>query len=310
MASYSEPYYDDDGDDQHQPPPPQQQLDVDVEPAGASSMDHAGLNEPEQVLTLAGVVARGWFLFKFQSGKQLAAGFVGALPLSIVFGVMMSMNIATAAADEPSPSSSPSPSPSSAWGSAWMLALLVFDVAYILYLPSVMAAIVHLTAAAHHGEQLSVWGAYKRAWTQYRQLIVAFLGVYVGTALGMLLFIVPGVWFLCKYGLAWTVCTIEHVAINESFRRSDLLLKGRKKVFLLIQVVFVFMMVSVMVASVAFVVWWGAMVSFAEKFFITAIVFQGTSLVLVPYLPMLTAFYYDAVKRQREIQLRNVSIQL
>lgn len=252
-------------------------------PAEDGSEYTIAMNEPEHILTLGGVIKRGWFLFKFQSGKQLLAGVLGVLPMSIMFGFLLSANLLLSAE----------------FAYMWVLGLVLFDVVYFIYLPFLLGALVHLTVAAHNGEPLSVLMAFERSVSNYGQVFLAFAGVYLGTILNLYLFIVPGIYFLSNYGLAWTIATIERLGVSESFTRSKELLQGRKKVFLLVQLVFVAMMAVVFMLSVAFAIWWGKLVTFWPKFFITGTIMQVTGVVFVPYIPMLTAFYFDAVKRHR-----------
>ena len=280
-------------------------------PAEDGSDYTIAMNEPEHILTLGGVIKRGWFLFKFQSGKQLLAGVLGVLPMSIMFGFLLSANLLLSAE----------------FAYMWVLGLVLFDVVYFcnkmiyvcvinvvctvcsssfvfsflhfIYLPFLLGALVHLTVAAHNGEPLSVLAAFERSVSNYGQVFLAFAGVYLGTILNLYLFIVPGIYFLSNYGLAWTIATIERLGVSESFTRSKELLQGRKKVFLLVQLVFVAMMAVVFMLSVAFAIWWGKLVTFWPKFFITGTIMQVTGVVFVPYIPMLTAFYFDAVKRHR-----------
>ena len=252
-------------------------------PAEDGSDYTIAMNEPEHILTLGGVIKRGWFLFKFQSGKQLLAGVLGVLPMSIMFGFLLSANLLLSAE----------------FAYMWVLGLVLFDVVYFIYLPFLLGALVHLTVAAHNGEPLSVLMAFERSVSNYGQVFLAFAGVYLGTILNLYLFIVPGIYFLSNYGLAWTIATIERLGVSESFTRSKELLQGRKKVFLLVQLVFVAMMAVVFMLSVAFAIWWGKLVTFWPKFFITGTIMQVTGVVFVPYIPMLTAFYFDAVKRHR-----------
>lgn len=59
------------------------------------------------------------------------------------------------------------------------------------------------------------------------RLIADDLILSFGTALGVLLLVVPALLFLTYYGIAPAVLKIEHVGIRESFRRSRQLVRGQ-----------------------------------------------------------------------------------
>jgi len=244
----------------------------------------AALNEPDENLTLGGIFKRGWFLFTFQKGKQLLAGFAGALPLSLLFGLMVAF-----------------PQMVPEYANLWYIGLVVFDVAFIVYLPSIGGAITCLTGAAHVGDRISIGTAYRRTWAHYGQLILAFCGVYMGTIIGLYLLIVPGLWFLSRYGLAWVIVPLEKCSASEAFTRSAELQKGRGGVALAIHGLMGLVNAALIAAFIAITVVWNTHLdtSAAVNFFVLFGFMQLTLMSTVPYIPVLTAFYYDCIRRAR-----------
>ena len=246
--------------------------------------DEAPINEPDSDLTTWGVIKRGWFLFTFQSGKQLLCASVGALPLALFFAltICLPMMLPEAYAD------------------LWLIALLIFDVAYVLYCPIVFGALTCLASAAHCAEPISITTAYRRTMAHYGQLLLAVFGVYLGTLLGMYLLIVPGLWYMAKYGLAWIIVPLEKCGVSEAFRRSDALLKKRKTSFLIIFGLFMLMQaITVGVFLAVTLLWDAATESVAVKFIVLFLTMELLMMSVAPYIPVLTAFYYDCVRRKR-----------
>ena len=245
----------------------------------------SSLNEPEDILTLGGIISRGWFLFTFQRGKQLLTAVLGGLPVALLFALVMSLQLVGEAQ----------------YSAYWYVGLVVFEIVYILYLPSIFGAVICLTSAAHHGEPISILTAYRRAWQGYFKLLLAIFGVYGGAMLGMCLLIVPGLIFVTRYGLAWVIVPIEKCSVGDAFARSRQLLQGRKKVFLLVQLVFFLLTSAVIGSYVVCVLLWGDVISSSipYKFVAMFVLIEADIVVTVPYIPMLVAFYFDCVKRNR-----------
>jgi len=244
----------------------------------------APLNEPEENLTFTGILRRGWFLFTFQTGKQLLAGFLGALPLALLFAVTITF-----------PQMAPD-----GYGDLWFIGLLVFDLAFVVYLPSIGGAVTCLSGAAHVGDHISISTAYRRTWAHYGQLILAFCGVYMGTIVGLYLLIVPGIWFVSRYGLAWVIVPLEKCTVSEAFARSAQLQRGRGGVALAIHGIMALINALVVALFVVVTVLWNAATDNpVVKFFVLFVYMELLILSVVPYIPVLTAFYYDCVRRHR-----------
>ena len=148
----------------------------------------AALNEPAGPMSLGEIARHGWFLFTFQKGKQLLATTLGALPVSIAFALIFCVPLTVP--------------PGSDGGMPFWVGFLIFDAAFFAYLPSIIGAVACLTSAAHNGEPITILTAYRRTWSHYGVLFVVFLGTYAATVVGLFCFIVPGIWFLARYGLA------------------------------------------------------------------------------------------------------------
>ena len=249
------------------------------------------LNEPEAPLTVGGVLRRGWFLFTVQGWKQLGAGVLGAIPLALIFAITLTVPVIVSNGDG-----------GSGGGGSWWIGLLVFDMVFTAFLPLLLGVNICLTAAAHAGEEITIVRAYRRVVAHYGQLLLSFLAVYLGTALGLLLFVVPGVWFSATYGLAWIIVPLEKCSAGDALARSRSVLTGRRTPFLLLQGLFLVLLsvVTGVFILVIFLTGDTLTTNAAAQFFTLFIVMEVNILLFIPYIPVLAAFYFDCIQRQRD----------
>ena len=128
--------------------------------------------------------------------------------------------------------------------------LVVVTGAFVLF---AWPQVAMITAIHYRTEKLGVEQTYLRSWKRLwpYTLVGGLYGMYV--LLGLILFIIPGIYLAIKYLFAFTIVITENVDANESMRRSKDYVKGHfwKVIWYFICSVLVYILFGIIINAIA-----------------------------------------------------------
>lgn len=111
-------------------------------------------------------------------------------------------------------------------------------IAYLLLIVFMYGAIIHMSVAALNERAVKLGESLKAGLSLFFPLLVIFVLYLIGTIIGFMLLIIPGVFIMLGWALAMHIKVVEGGSIMEALSRSWSLSQGYKRWILLMIIIF------------------------------------------------------------------------